>query len=48
MFIWCGFHIAAMAWIARKRLERQICPGPVFSSRQSASVSRGVVAKFLF
>ena len=24
IFIWCGFHIAAMAWIARKRLERRI------------------------
>lgn len=22
VFIWCGFHIAAMAWIARKNLER--------------------------
>jgi hypothetical protein len=24
VFIWCGFNIAAMAWIARKRLERRI------------------------
>src|SRR5215210_4074166 len=23
VFIWCGFHVAAMAWIARKRLERR-------------------------
>ena len=24
VFIWCGFHIAAMAWIARKNLERKV------------------------
>jgi hypothetical protein len=24
VFIWCGFHVTAMAWIARKRLERRL------------------------
>ena len=24
VFIWCGLHIAAMAWIARKNLERRV------------------------
>jgi hypothetical protein len=24
VFIWCGFNIAAMAWIARKNLERRL------------------------
>jgi hypothetical protein len=24
VFIWCGFQIAAMAWIARKNLERKV------------------------
>jgi hypothetical protein len=24
VFIWCGFHIAAMAWIARKNLEKSL------------------------
>jgi hypothetical protein len=23
VFMWCGFHIAAMTWIARKNLERR-------------------------
>jgi hypothetical protein len=33
MFIWCGFHIAAMAWIARKRLERRDVPDAIVSAR---------------
>jgi hypothetical protein len=33
IFIWCGFHVAAMAWITRKRLERRVIPkGPIFVS----------------
>jgi hypothetical protein len=24
VFVWCGFNIAAMAWIARKNLERRL------------------------
>jgi hypothetical protein len=23
VFVWCGFYIAAMAWIARKNLEKK-------------------------
>jgi hypothetical protein len=24
LFMWCGFHLAAMAWIARRNIERRI------------------------
>jgi hypothetical protein len=24
LFLWCGFNIAVMAWIARKKLEQQL------------------------
>jgi hypothetical protein len=29
VFIWCGFHIAAMAWIARKNLEKKVAEARV-------------------
>ena len=28
VFIWCGFHTAAMAWIARKNLEAKVPQQP--------------------
>jgi hypothetical protein len=41
VFIWCGFHVAAMAWIARKRLEHWISS----SELSDAWLSLGVKAK---
>ena len=33
VFIWCGFNIAVMAWIVRKRLERRILTSSASQAR---------------
>ena len=38
VFIWCGFNIAVMAWIARKRLERRIAGSLGFLQRDCSVV----------
>jgi hypothetical protein len=38
VFVWCGFNIAAMAWIARKNLEQRLLAPQLFSVETQESV----------